>query len=118
MSRTGAALVAWRGACCGAATAGTWWKAASGGGRVRGGHGQVSDTGTRPSGRRPKGTRGEGCSLSDYAITADVLFDGSGGEPVDRPVVTISDGRIAAIGQRPPRGLPVLDLEGCSLLPG
>ena len=60
--------------------------------------------------------------MTDLAI-ADVLFDGSGGEPVDRPVVALRNGRIASVtsrprGWRPDAGARVLDLTGCSLTPG
>ncbi len=56
--------------------------------------------------------------MNDYAIVADVLFDGSGREPLERIVVTISGDRIASVDTKPPRSVPVLDLGGCTLLPG
>jgi imidazolonepropionase-like amidohydrolase len=54
----------------------------------------------------------------EYALVADVLVDGSGTEPVERPVVVVRDGRIASVGDRVPRGVPAVDLAGCTLLPG
>ncbi len=58
--------------------------------------------------------------MKSLKIAAGWLIDGTGG-PVDRNVtIEISDGRIAAIGDRDP-SLPcarqVLDLSGCTLIP-
>jgi imidazolonepropionase-like amidohydrolase len=61
--------------------------------------------------------------MSDLAVVADLLFDGRGAEPLERPLITVTDGRITSVDQRPrtwspPRDLRVLDLEGCTVLPG
>jgi imidazolonepropionase-like amidohydrolase len=58
-----------------------------------------------------------------HAVTADVLFDGRGGEPFERPVVTFVADRITSVERRtsrwrPPEETRIHDLEGCSLLPG
>jgi imidazolonepropionase-like amidohydrolase len=61
--------------------------------------------------------------MTAYAVTADVLFDGSGCKPLERPVVTFVADRITSVEQRtrrwrPPADTAVHDLTGCSLLPG
>jgi imidazolonepropionase-like amidohydrolase len=61
--------------------------------------------------------------VTAYALTADVLFDGSGGEPLEQAVVTVAGERIVSVEQRtprwrPPRDTPLQDLEGCTLVPG
>jgi imidazolonepropionase-like amidohydrolase len=58
-----------------------------------------------------------------HAIVADVLVDGRGGEPLDRPAISLSRGRIVSVEERttrwrPPDEFEILDVEGCSVLPG
>jgi imidazolonepropionase-like amidohydrolase len=54
------------------------------------------------------------------AIRADRLFDGVNAGPVERPVVLIEAGLIAAVlsGGEPPPGAEVVDLGAVTLLPG
>lgn len=61
--------------------------------------------------------------MPDLALVADLLFDGKGTEPLERPLITITAGRITSVEERPrawspSRELRVVDLEGCTLLPG
>jgi imidazolonepropionase-like amidohydrolase len=61
--------------------------------------------------------------VTTFVLIADVLIDGTGREPLDRPAVLVEDARIAEVVERtdrwqPPRGAAVLDLEGCAVLPG
>jgi imidazolonepropionase-like amidohydrolase len=56
-------------------------------------------------------------------LVADVLFDGAGPEPLERPAVTVAGERLASVEQRgpawrPPPDATVLDLTGCTLTPG
>jgi imidazolonepropionase-like amidohydrolase len=57
-----------------------------------------------------------------YAIAGATLIDSTGRPPIPDSVVLIRDGRIAAAGPRAsvtiPRGTPVVDAKGKSLLPG
>ena len=57
-----------------------------------------------------------------YAIAGARLIDSTGRAPVEDSVVIVRDGRIAAAGPRAsvsiPRGMPVVDARGKSLLPG
>ncbi|GAA2580482.1 amidohydrolase family protein [Dactylosporangium fulvum] len=65
-----------------------------------------------------------GTAGTSWVVSADRLIDGTGGAVVDDPVVLVEDGRIVAVHQgrlpdgaeRP--GTRVLDLAGCTLLPG
>lgn len=61
--------------------------------------------------------------MSDLALVADLLFNGKDAEPLELPLITITAGRITSVEQRPrawspSRDLRIVDLEGCSLLPG
>ena len=55
-------------------------------------------------------------------VTADHMIDVAAGKVVDRPLVIITDGRIAAVGTQgalqAPAGAEVIDLKGETLLPG
>ena len=55
-------------------------------------------------------------------ITADVLFDGSGREPIERPAVTLERGRIVLVEPRGARwrrpSHTVRDWAGCTIVPG
>ena len=57
-----------------------------------------------------------------YAIAGATLIDATGAAPVADSVVLVRDGRIAAAGPRGsvpiPRGIPVVDGKGRTLLPG
>lgn len=57
-----------------------------------------------------------------YAITGATLVDGMGGPPVPDSIVLIEDGRIAIAGPLAavtiPRGTPVFDARGKTILPG
>ena len=57
-----------------------------------------------------------------YAIAGATLVDATGAAPVADSVVIVRDGRIAAAGPRAsvaiPRGMPVVDAKGQTLLPG
>jgi imidazolonepropionase-like amidohydrolase len=57
-----------------------------------------------------------------YAIAGATLIDATGRPPVAGSVVIVRDGRIAAAGARSavdiPRGMPVVDAKGKTLLPG
>ncbi|MFF5288326.1 amidohydrolase family protein [Paractinoplanes globisporus] len=54
------------------------------------------------------------------AIRAARLFDGDGADPVERPVVLVEGGRIAAVlpGAEPPSGAEFVDLGDATMLPG
>ena len=56
------------------------------------------------------------------ALVGGCVIDGLGGDPVSRATVVIENGRIAAAGKssgvRVPRGARVLDVSGCTVLPG
>ncbi len=56
------------------------------------------------------------------ALTGGRLIDGQGGDPVPKSTVLIENGRITAAGRasgiRVPRGARVLDVAGCTVLPG
>ncbi len=58
----------------------------------------------------------------EFAIAGATLIDGAGGAPVPDSAILIRDGRIAAVGPRGqvsiPKGVPVVDGRGSSLLPG
>src|SRR6185312_8672226 len=57
-----------------------------------------------------------------YAIEHALLIDGSGGAPIPDATVLVRGNRITAAGSaatvKVPRGVPVLDAQGQSLLPG
>lgn len=57
-----------------------------------------------------------------YAIAGATLIDATGAKPVADSIVIVRDGRIAAVGPRGsislPRGMPVVDGKGRTLLPG
>lgn len=60
---------------------------------------------------------------TDTIVVADLLYDGRRTEPLERPVISITAGKITSIEERspawsPPRHGQVLDLEGCTVLPG
>ena len=61
---------------------------------------------------------------STTVIKARTLIDGTGGPPLERPIVVIEDGKITAVGQQgkvqPPQQAGVRDLEFPEghLLPG
>jgi imidazolonepropionase-like amidohydrolase len=50
------------------------------------------------------------------ALRADRLFDGL--TCLDEPTLLLEDGRVAAVGEPLPPGVPVLELPGATLLPG
>lgn len=56
------------------------------------------------------------------AIVGGRIIDGTGADPVDKGVVVVEDGRIAAVGSessiRVPRGADVLNAAGRTVLPG
>ena len=58
----------------------------------------------------------------EFAIAGATLIDGTGAAPVPDSLVIVHDGRIAAAGARGkvaiPKGAPVIDGHGSSLLPG
>jgi imidazolonepropionase-like amidohydrolase len=61
--------------------------------------------------------------MSARVIVADLLVDGAGTEPLERPAVLLEGERIVEVVERtdrwrPPSGAVVLDLTGCTLLPG
>jgi imidazolonepropionase-like amidohydrolase len=61
--------------------------------------------------------------MSTIVLVADVLIDGTGREPLDRPAVVVEGTRIADVVERtdrwqPPSGASVLDFSGCAVLPG
>lgn len=53
-----------------------------------------------------------------FAIVGARLIDATGAAPVDDSVVIVRDGRISAIGGKVPKGMPVIDGKGKTLLPG
>ena len=57
-----------------------------------------------------------------YAIAGARLIDGTGVAPVEDAIVIVRDGKIVAAGARSavtiPRGMPVFDAKGQTLLPG
>jgi imidazolonepropionase-like amidohydrolase len=61
-------------------------------------------------------------SSGSVTIVADLLFDGSGGPPLEDPVVTVEGGRIRDVRQRPQRWSQpteeVHDFRGCTIVPG
>lgn len=65
------------------------------------------------------GTPGDDSTL---VLRADRILDGTGGPPIVGGVVTIVDGKIAAVGPMAETWVPpwatVLDLPGCSIVPG
>lgn len=56
------------------------------------------------------------------AIVGGVLIDGTGGDPIEDPVVVIEDGMIKAVGSRSeakvPSGADVVGAHGRTILPG
>ncbi len=58
----------------------------------------------------------------EFAIAGATLIDGTGATPVPDATVIVRDGRIAAVGPRSqvpvPKGMPVIDGRGATLLPG
>src|SRR5689334_24906623 len=62
-----------------------------------------------------------GAEAATVAVSADRLLDVASGKYVDKPLVVITDGRIAAVehqGDRVPAGASRVDLPGVTLLPG
>lgn len=62
-----------------------------------------------------------GAQAATVAVSADRLLDVASGKYVDKPLVVITDGRIAAVehqGDRVPAGAGRVDLPGVTLLPG
>jgi imidazolonepropionase-like amidohydrolase len=59
-------------------------------------------------------------SADTVAVSADRMVDVLTGRVVDHPLITITDGRIAAVGQGSaiPSGARHIDLKGMTLLPG
>jgi imidazolonepropionase-like amidohydrolase len=56
-----------------------------------------------------------------FAIVGARLIDGTGSVPVEEAVVTVRDGRIAAVGRSKvplPSGMTVVDAKGKTLIPG
>ena len=57
-----------------------------------------------------------------FALTGGRLIDGTGASPIEDATVVVRHGRIAAAGARAtvtiPSGVPVVDVEGKSILPG
>jgi len=55
-----------------------------------------------------------------FALVGATLIDGTGAPPVPDATVVVERGRIAAVGRRlvPPRGMPVVDARGKTVLPG
>src|SRR5262245_11420009 len=53
-------------------------------------------------------------------IAADLLFDATGGEPIEDGAMLCEGGRILAVGPSAlvPRGEHALDFPGCTLMPG
>ncbi|ANY05447.1 metal-dependent hydrolase family protein [Pseudonocardia sp. HH130630-07] len=51
-------------------------------------------------------------------LTGATVVDGTGADPVADRSVVVADGRIVALGGRPPAGADVLDLTGLVLTPG
>ena len=54
-------------------------------------------------------------------IVGDRLIDGLGDRPIDNPVIEVCGQRIGRVYQAThvePRSLPVIDLRGCTILPG
>lgn len=56
------------------------------------------------------------------ALVGGRIIDGLGGDPVSKATVVIENRRITAVGKAPgvrvPRGAQVLDVSGCTVLPG
>lgn len=56
------------------------------------------------------------------AIVGGRIIDGTGRDPIEKGVVVIEDGKIAAVGSEAsvqiPQGAEVLDAAGCTVLPG
>lgn len=53
-----------------------------------------------------------------FAMTGARLIVGDGSPPTDAGTLVVENGRIAAIGRiRPPRGVPVIDLSGKTIMP-
>ncbi|TYB42215.1 metal-dependent hydrolase family protein [Actinomadura chibensis] len=52
------------------------------------------------------------------ALTGAALIDGTGADPVSGRVVVVAGGRIREIARTPPPGAEVVDLTGCTLVPG
>src|SRR4051794_29475776 len=62
-----------------------------------------------------------GVQAATVAVSADRLLDVASGKYVDKPLVVITDGRIAAVGHQGdqvPPGASRVDLPGVTLLPG
>jgi len=62
-----------------------------------------------------------GAQAKTVAVTADRLLDVKSGKYVDKPLVVITDGRIATVGKAGdavPAGAERVDLPGVTLLPG
>jgi len=59
---------------------------------------------------------------ADIALVGGALIDGTGADPLPDAVVTIREGRIAAVGPRAqidvPAGVRVIDVDGATILPG
>ncbi|MGA3236684.1 MAG: amidohydrolase family protein [Bryobacteraceae bacterium] len=68
------------------------------------------------------GSRIQPLVKGEFAIAGATLIDGTGATPVPDAVVVVKDGRIAAAGARSqvtvPKGMPVIDGSGATLLPG
>lgn len=52
------------------------------------------------------------------ALTGATLVDGTGADPASGQVVVVEGGRIREVVRRPPPGAEVVDLDGCTLIPG
>lgn len=63
---------------------------------------------------------GDAGTLGNFALVGGTLIDGNGGAPVPNAVVIVEGGRIkaAAAGVKVPRGMPVIDAKGKTILPG
>ena len=62
-----------------------------------------------------------GAQAATVAVSADRLLDVASGKYLDKPLVVITDGRIAAVehqGDAVPKGASRVDLPGVTLLPG
>src|SRR5947209_15659661 len=56
-------------------------------------------------------------------VIADLLYDGRRLEPLERPLIAVTSGKITSVEERsrawaPPRDAQILDLEGSTVLPG
>src|ERR1044071_7980455 len=62
-----------------------------------------------------------GVEAQTVVVTADRMIDVAAGRAVARPQITITDGRISAVGEQGapvPAGARRIDLPGMTLLPG